>query len=605
MIRTLRLALDLLSARERKRLWVLGFIVMAMAVFEVAGVASVAPFLAVLANPELVQTQPILAGAYTRFGFTSVDNFLLALGIMAFTLLITAACVRMLGQYAMIRYAQMRRHSISARLLEGYLGRPYEFYLSHHTGNLSKSILSEVDLVVNSVLQPGVLMLGQSVILLAMCGLLLFIDPTIAVFAGFGLVISYSLVYLTVRGIIRRSGLRKAAANGARFEAASEALGGIKDIKLLGREASYLERFRQPSHIMAREIALGSCISDVPRYVIEAVAFGGILLLSLVLMIRGGGADGEALKEILPILGLFAFAGYRMLPAVQALYRGVTQIGFGAAGVEALHRDLVSNRAESAELRAKRPAPLGLSKTLELDAVSYVYPGETDRGIHDIAFTLPAGGMLGVVGGTGSGKTTLVDVVLGLLPAQTGEIHVDDTVIDRDTKASWQASIGYVPQDIFLLDATIAANIAMGLDEAEIDQDRVMRAAKLARLDDLTGGLERGLKTRVGERGIRLSGGQKQRIGIARALYHDPAVLVLDEATSALDGATEAEVMSAINGLHGTKTMIIIAHRLTTVERCDQILVLDQGRIVGLGSYEELLNTNPAFQRIAQRSTAA
>jgi ABC-type multidrug transport system fused ATPase/permease subunit len=605
MIRTLRLALDLLSARERKRLWVLGLIVMAMAVFEVAGVASVAPFLAVLANPELVQTQPILAGAYTRFGFTSVDNFLLALGIMAFTLLITAACVRMLGQYAMIRYAQMRRHSISARLLEGYLGRPYEFYLSHHTGNLSKSILSEVDLVVNSVLQPGVLMLGQSVILLAMCGLLLFIDPTIAVFAGFGLVISYSLVYLTVRGIIRRSGLRKAAANGARFEAASEALGGIKDIKLLGREASYLERFRQPSHIMAREIALGSCISDVPRYVIEAVAFGGILLLSLVLMIRGGGADGEALKEILPILGLFAFAGYRMLPAVQALYRGVTQIGFGAAGVEALHRDLVSNRAESAELRAKRPAPLGLSKTLELNAVSYVYPGETDRGIHDIAFTLPAGGMLGVVGGTGSGKTTLVDVVLGLLPAQTGEIHVDDTVIDRDTKASWQASIGYVPQDIFLLDATIAANIAMGLDEAEIDQDRVMRAAKLARLDDLTGGLERGLKTRVGERGIRLSGGQKQRIGIARALYHDPAVLVLDEATSALDGATEAEVMSAINGLHGTKTMIIIAHRLTTVERCDQILVLDQGRIVGLGSYEELLNTNPAFQRIAQRSTAA
>lgn len=603
-IRTLRMTYELLSPRERQRLGIIGVVVVVMALFEVAGVVSVMPFLAVLANPDLIQSQPLLARLYERLGFTSTDNFLMFLGIAAFVILVSAAIVRMVGQYALIRFAQMRRYSLSARLLEGYLGRPYEFFLGRHTGGLSKAILNEVDHVVNAVMQPAVMMLGYGVTLVAIGALLIVADPVVALGAALMLGAAYGLVYGSVRKMILESGERRTRAVAERFEATSEALGGIKDIKLLGRERVYLERFKRSTATVATEISKSSTLSDVPRYAIEAIAFGGVILLALVLLARNG-SSGGALDGVLPLLGLFAFAGYRMMPAIQAIYRGATQIGFGASAVAALHADLHGNQFESETLAFKPARPLGLTDRLTLDAVTYRYPGEADAGITEVSLVLPALSSLGVVGGTGAGKTTLIDVILGLLTPQGGRILADGVELGPEVLRAWRAGIGYVPQQIFLLDASISANIAMGLEPGEIDMERVRRAAALARIDDFVAGLPDGYDTRVGERGVRLSGGQRQRIGIARALYHEPDIIVFDEATSALDNATEAEVMAAIDGLAGRKTVILIAHRLSTVRHCDRILVLDRGRVAGLGDYDTLAAENPVFQRIAQAVPAA
>ncbi len=605
MIKTLRMTLELLTPHERRQLWGLLALVIVMALLEMAGVASVTPFLAVLANPELVETQPILNGVYQWLGFETVGKFLFFLGFMAFITLVCAAVVRMYGHYTLMRFAQLRRHSISARLLEGYLGRPYEFFLGRHSGALSKSILSEVDQAVITVMQPAMMMLGQGVTLIAIATLLILVDPLMALGAGCVLGLSYLVVYGRVKGILAQSGERRASANAARFEAASEALGGIKDIKLLGRERAYLDRFSVSSEALAREIAKAGALSDVPRYAIEAVSFGGILLISLLLLMRNGGTTGGSLDGVLPLLGLFAFAGYRMMPAIQAIYRGITQINFGAPAVKSLHADLMANREEALPLLEMAADPMGLKDAMVLQDVSYRYPGEAEAGIQGVSFDLPALSTLGVVGGTGAGKTTLIDVILGLLVPQSGEILVDGKALGAETLPSWRAGIGYVPQEIFLLDASIEANIAMGLSEDQRDPEKIRAAARLAQIDSFVESLPDGYETKVGERGVRLSGGQRQRIGIARALYHNPDIIIFDEATSALDNATEAEVMAAIDSLAGQKTVILIAHRLTTVERCDRILVLEKGTVAGLGTYDELASSNVAFQRIARAATAA
>jgi ABC-type multidrug transport system fused ATPase/permease subunit len=573
-------AFHVLTPHERRRSLLVLALIVAMAVFEVVGVASVMPFLAVLANPAIVQTNPWLAWAYDLGGFTSRDGFLIALGALAFALLLVAAAVRSATLYAQSLFVQMRRHSIGCRLLEGYLNQPYEFFLNRHSGDLSKNILSEVDLFVDRGLMPMAQIIAYGIVLVAMVGLLLVIDPLTALLLAVVLGGSYVVIYGTIRRALARGGAEHRDANRHRFEAASEALGGIKSIKILGREARYLDRFRKPSFIVARRMAVLNLTMMLPRYAIEVVAFGGIILMGLVLTLRYGTQDGGAIATVLPVLGLYAFAGYRMLPAAQNIYQNIGSVRYAEPFIKGI-------AAEIAAVPARRAAPQGaaqplrLTRQLELRAISYHYPNAQGTGVKDISLVLPRGRSLGIIGTTGAGKTTLVDVILGLLTPHAGTILIDEVPVTDANRRAWQDNLGYVPQEIYLTDATIAENIALGLDRAEIDQARIEKVARMARIHDfIATDLPEGYATRVGERGVRLSGGQRQRIGIARALYHDPEVIVFDEATSALDTTTEAEVMEAIGLLSGQKTLIIIAHRLTTVEGCDQVVRLDRGRMV-------------------------
>ena len=594
MKETIGKILDLLTPRERKSGAIVLAMVLIMALIETAGVASVMPFLAVLANPEVVETNRYLAQLYDALGFQSTQAFLMALGIGSFLIVVFGAFFRLGTQYALQRWAHMRRHSVSQRLLAGYLRQPYEFFLNRNTADLSKSILSEVEELTQKVFQPGIQLIAYGITALILIGLLVVMDPWIALVVTGIVGGSYILIYVAVRGLLGRIGRDRASANRERFIAANEVLGGIKDIKVLGGEEVYLDRFRGPSVRFSKHQASSAVIGLVPKHLIEAIGFGGVLALAIYLMTTRADLSG-----VLPILGLYAFAGYRLLPAAQQIFAAVSKLRFGWGAIEVVHGDLVvTARARPSTERAGAGPPASIRETLRFEDVSYTYPGAEAPTLKHLQVDIPRNRSLGIVGSTGAGKTTFVDLLLGLLTPSSGNVLVDGRPISTVGIRRWQRAIGYVPQHIFLTDASIAENIALGIAAGDIDHDRISTVARVAQIDAFVQELPRGYATLVGERGVRLSGGQRQRIGIARALYHNPELLVLDEATSALDGVTEAAVMEAIAALQGGKTIIIVAHRLSTVRSCDLILMIEDGREVTSGSYDQLMEESHAFQKL-------
>jgi ABC-type multidrug transport system fused ATPase/permease subunit len=404
------------------------------------------------------------------------------------------------------------------------------------------------------------------------------------------------VIYVRLRRLLAQNGRELLRANTERFRIAAEAAGGFKEVKLMGLEAGYLARFDDPSARRARRAAQANLIGMMPRYAIEGLAFGVLLTLILLLLLRNEGA----LLPAIPTLGVVAFSVMRLLPALQQIYSSLASIRGATAVLDHIHADYTAARTVPPPAPAAAAPRLDLTRDLALSGIGYAYPGAGRPALSDLTLTIPARRTIGIVGGTGAGKTTLVDIILGLLTPQAGEIRVDGTALTPATLRAWQDTLGYVPQSIYLTDASIAANIAFGVPPEAIDMAAVERAARIAALHDFVAAeLPRGYDTVVGERGVRLSGGQRQRIGIARAVYRDPSVLILDEATSALDNITERVVMEAVANLQGEKTVILIAHRLTTVRGCDAILMMERGRVVDIGTYDELVAGNETFRRMA------
>ena len=591
---TLGKILAILSPRERKTGALVLSMMLALALLETAGVASVMPFLAVLGNPELVETQPALAWLYERGGFESVDRFLFALGVGAFAMVVGSALFRILTTYAINRWTQMRRYSIGERLLATYLRQPYEFFLNRNSADLSKSILSEVDELVDKVFRPLMNAVAYSLVAVVLVGFLVWLNPILAMLVALVVGGAYGTIYLVVRGGLGRMGGDRVAANQERFTAASEAFGGIKDLKVLGREDAYLKRFRGPAARFARYQSLSLTLSTAPKYLIEAVGFGGVLLLAIALL-----GSSEDLGSVLPVLGVYTFGGYRLLPSAQQIFQGLSSLRFGLPGVHDVWRELRLGVEQGETINSER-LPLPLKGAIRFEGVTFTYPGAPTPALRGVELEIPEGTSVALVGQTGAGKTTVVDLLLGLLFPSEGRITLGGAPLTDQNIRKWQSSIGYVPQTIYLADATVAENIAFGVPPEDIDREAVHRAARLAAIHDFVASeLPDGYETEVGERGVRLSGGQRQRLGIARALYHDPTVLVLDEATSAVDNVTERDIMAAVAALAGAKTVVMIAHRLSTVKGAGKIIVFRNGSVVGSGSYRDLLGSNAEFQAFA------
>ncbi|WP_416898631.1 MAG: ABC transporter ATP-binding protein [Minwuia sp.] len=602
---TWKKAWALLDARERRNAWIVLGIVILAALSSAAMVGSVLPFLSVLADPERIRSMPALGWAYETGGFSSDYGFLVALGLASLAVIVLANVLQMFRTWAVARFTLMRIYTLSHRLLAAYLRQPYEYFLNHHTGEMSTQILSESQEAVNQFFRPAGEVMASMLTILAVVTLLLWINPVVAILAFVILGGLYGGTFLLSRRLIARMGKDRAAANRERFRLANEALAGVKDIKLLGREVAYIDRYRAPAHHMARSIVSVQVLGEMPQYVMQAVGFGGVILLCLLLLDPQALSSGAALGGILPLIGVFAFAGQRLLPELSRLYRGLTLLNAGGAAVDAVHRDLTGMSSGQALLRDP-PAPLGLKRELRLDHLSYRYPDAERAGLRDVSLMIRAGERIGVVGTTGAGKTTLADIILGLLRPGEGHLIADGIEITDENLRAWQQTVGYVPQDIYLTDSSIAENIALGLKRDEIDEARLRRAAQMARIDQfVTTDLPAGYDTVVGERGVRLSGGQRQRIGIARALYHDAELIVFDEATSALDNMTEREVMAAIEALQGDTTILLIAHRLSTVRYADRLIYLQNGRCAGFGSWDELVCSNHAFRHMVENASSS
>jgi ABC-type multidrug transport system fused ATPase/permease subunit len=384
-----------------------------------------------------------------------------------------------------------------------------------------------------------------------------------------------------------------------RFKSVGEAIGGIKFTKVLGKENYFLESYRSGAKEFFDAQSWYQVVGKVPKYIMEIIAFGGVLALVLYFIY-----SDQMTNEVIPLIGLFAFAGYRLMPALQIVYASFTTFRFNQPVLNKIHYDMKEGGLADVEVDFKEgiPEQIEFKKDIKLDNISFSYDGNRKKVLEDINMKIGKDMSIGIVGTTGSGKTTLVDIVLGLLTPTEGNIYIDGTKITEDNVKNWQANLGYVPQEIFLCDDTIKKNIAFGYDDEEIDMERVKRVSRMANINELIEKeLPDGYDTVIGERGVRLSGGQRQRIGIARALYHDPSVLIFDEATSSLDNVTERGVLKAIESVSKLKTMIVIAHRLTTVKNCDRIYLIDRGRVIDKGKYSELERRNEKFKEMVGR----
>ena len=559
--------LFLLTSKEKKHAVFLLVMILIMALLDMIGVASIVPFMAVLTNPDVIETNSIFNFLYSISNLIGVDNdqeFLFTLGTLMFVLLVVSLIFKAITNYTLIRFVQMRLFSVSKRLVEGYLNQPYTWFLNRHSADLGKTILSEVSQVIGGALAPCLDLIAKSMMAIAIVALLIFVDPQLAFITGIVLSMAYILFFNFIRKYLNRIGKERLESNTSRFTLISEAFGAAKEVKAGGLEKTYVGRFSNPAQKFAETTAASKVLSLLPRYFLEAIAFGGILLVILYLMRKS-----ESLDTILPILSLYVFAGYRLMPAIQQIYSSATQIVFNGPSIDKLYKDLKS--LKNLNERVEQRNNVSFNDKIELQNIFYNYPNSSKTALKNINLRISAKEMVAFVGSTGSGKTTMIDIILGLLEPQKGILKVDDQIITRKNVRGWQNYIGYVPQHVYLSDDTIESNIAFGVDTKKIDQEMIVKVSKIANLHNfIINELPQKYKTSIGERGVRLSGGQRQRIGIARALYHDPRILIFDEATSALDNLTEKAVMNAVNDLGKRVTIILIAHRLNTVKKCDK-----------------------------------
>tara|TARA_B110000037_G_scaffold92801_1_gene109327 strand:+ start:173 stop:1963 length:1791 start_codon:yes stop_codon:yes gene_type:complete len=591
-MQTFKKLLNLLTVREHKSTAFLLGMILIMALIDMIGVASILPFMAVLTNPNIIETNNFLNSMFEAskiFGIENNQEFLFVLGLLVFLLLITSLSVRAITTYVQLRFIQMLEYSMTKRLIEGYLHQPYSWFLSRHSADIGKNILSEVAGVIGGGIKPIIEIIAKSMVAIALITLLFLANPKLTLIIGLLLGGTYMLIFYFIRSYLRKIGEKRLANNELRFKSVIEAFGAAKEVKVGGLEQTYVERFSEPSYIFAKTQASSGVIGQLPRYILEAIAFGGVLLIILYMMAQSGNF-GTAL----PILSLYVFAGYRLMPALQQIYSSFTQLAFIGPSIEKLHEDIKSLKPYN---RNQDQSALSFNKSITLKNVHYNYPNASRTALKDINLIIPIKSTVGLVGATGSGKTTTVDIILGLLEAKKGTLEIDGKIITQQNKRSWQKAIGYVPQHIYLTDDTISANIAFGVEIEDINQEAVEKASKIANLHEfIIDELPKKYQTTIGERGVRLSGGQRQRIGIARALYHNPQVLILDEATSALDNQTEKAVMDAVNNLNKDRTIILIAHRLGTVKNCDTIFLLDKGQLQHKGTFEELINVSENFR---------
>lgn len=594
MLRLYKLIWEILTPAERQTSMLLIALSIFMAIFETIGVAIVFPFMKIIADPEIIQSNSILRWIQDATGIMNDRDFTIYFGVFAFVIVVLSMIFRAGATYFLIRYGLMRGHSISSRLLNLYLAQKYQWFLHQNSSDLGQNLLSEVDNVVRECIQPAVVVFTQGLTLVLVVGFIFSVAPWIAVFTVLALGGNYVLVYLLSQRKLGHVGTERYKANNERFRISQEATGGIKEVKIIGLEDQFVARFSDATYRMAKYQTLASVISLLPRFAMEAVAFGGVILVALIMIIQ----RESGVKDLLPIFGLLGTAGVKLFPALQQTYLQFSKARFAIPALEALHATITSLEMHSGG--AEVDVNWKFDDKIEFRSVDFRYPAADRNALTGLSIIVPKKTSIGIVGGTGAGKTTVVDLMLGLLLPTAGSILVDGVEVTQSNVRSWRRNIGYVPQSIFLIDDSLAANIAFGIPHERIDFERVENAARLANIHNfIISELPDGYSAFVGERGVRLSGGQRQRIGIARALYHDPEILVFDEATSALDNLTERVVMEALQSLGQTKTIVLVAHRLSTIRKCDTIFVLEHGRVSAQGTYSELLQKNETFRRMA------
>ncbi|MGE4348926.1 MAG: ABC transporter ATP-binding protein [Candidatus Berkiella sp.] len=564
-----------------------------MGVIEVFAIASIMPFMVLVTDPTIIQRNTILHTAYQNLAFQSEHVFLLALGILVFFVIVVGNAFSAYMTWKTIQFSYLQGKLLSQRLFKHYLRKNYEFFIINHSTELTKNILHEVNRFVTGLLVPVMQMLVKSIVSLFILAMLFYVDPLLAITITLLLGSIYCFIYLFIKGRLSSWGKQSSLLHAKRYKIIGESFDGIKEIKLSNKEDYFFKHFENYSSVLAEVEAKQQNAPQAARYMLEAIAFGGVILIVLYLT-----GFNKNVGETIPLLALYAFSGYRLMPALQQIFSGLSLARYNCSALDILEQQLgdVRNWEENSFIDEEKK--LRIKENISLENIQYFYPGCETPAINNISINIQVNTMIGFVGKTGSGKSTLAYILTGLLRPHAGHLLIDGHLLEYGCIRNLQNIIGYVPQTIFLVDDTIAKNIAFGLQDNAVNFESVQNAAKLANIHEYISSLPEGYNTFVGEKGVRLSGGQRQRIGIARALYHQPEILIFDEATSALDTITEKSVLDEIANLRKKITVIMIAHRLVTVKSCDSIFLFENGKIIDEGTYSELELTSEVFKKM-------
>ncbi len=587
--------LFILPNRDYIKLSILFMLMMIAAGFEVIGIGMIPAFVSIVASPERVLDFEPLQGVFAYLEISTSKDLLIWGGAALIVIFIVKGAYVIFYSYISARYTQNRRYLLSQRLMSSYMQAPYTFHLQRNTAELLRNITQEVSILISKVLTSILTLAKDGIMILSILAFLIIMEPVITLVVVVITGLGSGVFILFTRGKVKVYGEREQQHRSGMIKAVNQGLGGIKDARVLNREREFIEKFRFEALNSAKLLTYITYIRQIPHAVIETIAVFGMMIIAGVLVWQG-----REISAIIPIMALFGMAILRLMPAVRRLTSDYTYLIYNVVSLNPIYEDLQELDSDNKlfkEDRVKKDT-LELEDSIHARDIDYSYPESNEQALNGVSFSIKRGQAVAFVGESGAGKTTIVDLILGLMKPAKGTITVDGRDI-HDSISAWQRNLGYIPQSIYLADETLRSNIAFGLPESEIDDELVMQAVELAQLGSLVERLPDGLNTIIGENGTRLSGGQRQRVGIARALYHDPQVLVMDEATSALDNITEKEITRAIEALKGDRTVIMIAHRLSTVENCDVLYLMKDGKIVDAGDYDDLIHRNDEFKKMA------
>ncbi|HEX9444936.1 MAG TPA: ABC transporter ATP-binding protein [Candidatus Binatia bacterium] len=599
MIAQVRKCLAFLSPRLRWRWAALIPVAIVAALMETLGAAAVFFLIKVVSDPASVYETPVLSFVFARLPWRG-DRAV----VQVLTVLVGLFYLFKNGLLAVFSYAQRKvvsesQITLARRMLEGYLALPYALYLQRNSAEMVRNLTDSVHRVFERVMMSAMIMVTEVLIVVGIVAVLMATAPWPTLIAVAVLFSLLGLLLKLTRNLLTRWGRLEHNLKRESLQSLQQTLGGLKEIRVLGRESFFYERFCGLQEALAGVVCLYETFLGLPRLLIETIFVFGMLLVLLLITARGG-----ATQDVVPVLGLCAYGGFRVVPSINRMLMALNSIRFGGAAVDHLHDDLkLFERLGLRGPSAAEAEALPFTDAIVLDRVRYRYEGGKGPALEDLSFAVRRGESVGIVGATGAGKSTLINIILALLRPESGRVTVDGVDIFAEPRR-WQHKIGYVPQEIYLIDDTLRRNIALGRKDEEIDEEKLRAAVRMAQLEDFVAALPLGFDTMVGERGVRLSGGERQRVAIARALYHGPELLIFDEATSALDYQTERELSRAIETLQGDKTLILIAHRMSTVRKCARLLFLQNGRIEGEGTFDQLLETNREFRGMVSRYEA-
>jgi ATP-binding cassette, subfamily B, bacterial PglK len=593
--KVIKMVWSLLNRSDQINAFILLLMMVLFAIVEVIGIGAVLIFMQLVMEPSRVESSKIWSELFIFFGFVETQSFLIFIGALTLVFIFIRNAVGMCELWRRTLFISHLQNSMQTRLLSSYLDRSIQFFYENNSAILNRNVLQEASRIVSGVLVPMIDIIGNGIVTLAIFLLLLSQEPLLTLAAFTTLSTVYVLNYFVFRGWVERLGETRLTGAEGMYKSAQEAFGAVKETKVLNRESFFINTFKYNCDCYFNSGIKMRLLDGMPRFILELFIFGGVVTLVLFIML----GEGRDITELVSVLSLFGLSVYRAFPKLDSFAKAFFSLKFDQAAALEISDGLVERNDWGSH--ANSDVRFEFKREINLNNINYRYPKNKENAISDMSITISKNKSVAFVGKTGSGKSTLVDILIGLLEKKDGAFLVDGYEVTENNVRSWQKNIGYVPQNIFLTDNTVAQNIAFAIDEDDINQEAVVRAAKMAHLHDFVlQELNNGYDTMVGERGVRLSGGQRQRIGIARALYRNPSLLVMDEATSALDNITEALVSETIHSLAGEITLIIIAHRLSTVRDCDVIYYLDKGKLVDAGKFSELIERNDGFEEMVK-----